>query len=106
MNPANRPDRNETALGTPASPHAPGRTVLSVRIERMTLEGISRADADRVATGIRRKIADLAGATALPSRAPAALIESFDGGSIAGGSSPEQMGEHIAREIFKALTSR
>ena len=89
--------------GAPAPSVAPGRTVLSFHIQRLTLEGISRADAGRVTAAMRRKIAELAGTTAALSRSSSSRIERFDGGSIAAGSSPEEIGQHIATQIFKGL---
>ncbi len=98
---AGHPPRSQN--GTSAPSVAPGRTVLSFHIQRLTLEGISRADAGRVTAAMRRKITELAGTTAALSRASAARIEKFDGGSIAAGSSPEEIGQHIATQIFKGL---
>ncbi len=82
----------------------PCRTVLNFHVERMTLEGISRADSGRVTAAMRRKLAELAGATADLGRASNSRIERFDGGSIAAGSRPEEIGQHIAMQIFKGLT--
>ncbi|MGP0063413.1 MAG: hypothetical protein ACLQGP_07430 [Isosphaeraceae bacterium] len=99
---ADHPPRSRD--GTPARSAMPGRTVLNFHVERMTLEGISRADAGRVAAAMRRKIAELSRTTAVLSRASPTRIARFDGGIIVAGSSPEQIGQHIAIQIFKRLT--
>ena len=98
---AGHPPRSQN--GTPAPSVAPGRTVLSFHIQRLTLEGISRADAGRVTAAMRRKIAELAGTTAALSRASAAEHRAVRRGIGAAGSSPEEIGQHIATQIFKGL---
>ena len=89
------------AVAAPSA--APSRTVLNVRVDRLTLEGFSRADAGRVESAMRRKIAELAGTTAALSRASPVRIARIDAGTVAAGSSPERIGEHLAIRIFKGL---
>lgn len=89
-----------TRRGTPAA-----SATLRFNIERLTLPGMSRADTTRVVEAMKQGLAKLA--NRFPGRNWQGLsaIDRLDGGTIRAGAKPEQIGEHLATQIFRRLSS-
>jgi hypothetical protein len=77
---------------------------LKFHIGRMTLPGMSRADTTRVVEAIKKELAKLA--NKFPGRTwqDVSAVDRLDGGSIRAGARPEQVGEHLAAQIFRRLS--
>jgi hypothetical protein len=84
--------------------HAPGGVTLRFHIDRVTLPGMSRADTNRVVEAMKKDLAKLA--NKFPGRNWQALsaIDRLDGGTLRAGARPEQIGEHLAAQIFRRLS--
>jgi hypothetical protein len=66
---------------------------------------MSRADTTRVVEAMKQGLAKLA--NKFPGRNWQGLsaIDRLDGGTIRAGAKPEQIGEHLATQIFRRLSS-
>jgi hypothetical protein len=85
--------------GTP-----PASATLRFNIGRLTLPGMSRADTARVVAAMKKDLAKLA--SQFPGRnwQDVAAIDRLDGGTLRAGARPEQIGEHLAAQIFRRLS--
>jgi hypothetical protein len=73
---------------------------VKVHIERLTVEGSSRADAMRVGDALRAKLTELAADGFVPR---SANLDRVDAGELPHGASPEQVGRHTAGRIFQNM---
>jgi hypothetical protein len=97
--------------GSPAAPQAslyhapvPSASVnLRIHIDRLTLAGMSRADADLVTSVMRRKLATLARQTP-QSKWTEAHLDRLDGGAVPSDIRPEDLGAHLAAQIFRKVS--
>jgi hypothetical protein len=87
---------------TSSAPRSPATTsTLRFHIGRLTIEGLARSKGIRVAEAIRGRLIELASMEAAP---PAAShLDRIDGGLVPRGASAEEIGSHIALQIFKKL---
>ena len=93
--------RNSTSR--PANRTAGGVT-MQFHIDRVTLPAMSRADTTRVMDAMKKGLAKRANQS--PGRNWQALsaIDRLDGGTLPTGARPEQIGEHLATQIFRRLS--
>jgi hypothetical protein len=65
---------------------------------------MSRADTARVVAAMKKNLAKLA--SQFPGRnwQDVAAIDRLDGGTLRAGARPEQIGEHLAAQIFRRLS--
>jgi hypothetical protein len=73
---------------------------LHFHIDRLTVEGASRAEGWRVSAALSNRLKEL-GADGMHSRH--AHIESWDAGVLPTGASPEAIGHHLATQIFRRV---
>jgi hypothetical protein len=73
---------------------------VKVHIERLTVEGSSRADAVRVGEALRARLAELAAAGFAPRTGN---FDRVDGGELPHGAAPEHIGRHTAGRIFQNM---
>jgi len=80
------------------------RVTMHFQIDRMTLPGMSRPDTTRVVAAMKQGLARLA--SKFPGRNWQGLsaIDRLDGGTLPAGARPEQIGEHLAAQIFRRLS--
>ena len=74
--------------------------IVNFHIEKLTLEGGSRADGARLGEALRSRLAEL---TAGGLRAEPGSIERLDAGIIPHAASPEHTGHHLAERIFGSV---
>ncbi|MGA3006909.1 MAG: hypothetical protein ABSE59_03355 [Opitutaceae bacterium] len=90
----------------PGSDRRPTTPVtLQFQIGRLTLPGMSRADTARVVDAMQAGLAKLA--RQFPGRdwRKLSALPRLDGGTLRVGARPEQIGEHLATQIFRRLSS-
>jgi hypothetical protein len=73
---------------------------IRIHIERLTVEGGSRADARQIGDALRTRLTELASAGLLPQ---SSQISRLDAGQLPHGASPDQIGRHTAGRIFQNL---
>ncbi len=80
------------------------RVTLKFNVGRITLPGMSRADTARVVDAMKKDLAKLA--SQFPGRnwQDVSAIDRLDGGTLGAGARPEQIGEHLAAQIFRRLS--
>lgn len=75
---------------------------INFHIERLTVEGKSRADGLRIGDALRSRLADLAAGGGLSQ--PSSLnIAHLDAGELARGANAAQTGDHLAGRIVQQL---
>ena len=74
---------------------------LKFHIGRLTIDGGSRGDGNRVGEALRTRLMELA-ASGLPLHA--SKIDRLDAGTLPPGTSVEETGRHLAERIFRSLT--
>jgi hypothetical protein len=77
---------------------------LRLHIDRLTLPGMSRANSGRVVGALQRELAKLAGGSPRRRWRNLSVIGRLDGGTVREGARPEQLGEHLAAQIFRRLS--
>jgi hypothetical protein len=93
-----RPARVPSAASSP-----PGRTIVHVHIERLTIEGIARGDRARLTHALRCKLTELIGTMSERPWRSLPAVDRLDGGVLPVASSPEEIGRHIAGQIVRGL---
>jgi hypothetical protein len=73
---------------------------VKIHIERLTVEGTSRADAMRVGEALRVRLTELAAAGFVPS---ASNLDRVDAGELRHPATPEHIGRHTAGQIFQNI---
>jgi len=86
-----------------AASRAPGGTSLRFHIDRLTLPHMSRADSARVVAALQKKLSHLVSQAPRRDWRRLSALDRLDGGTIPPGSKPEQLGEHLAAQIFHRL---
>lgn len=76
---------------------------LRIHIDRLTIEGMSPAEARQIGDAVRRHVTRLARAAPAPVRPTARQVDRLDGGTVPGGASAAGIGRHVATEIFREL---
>jgi hypothetical protein len=74
-----------------------------VQIERLTIEGIARGDVARLTDALRSQLTELVGTMSEPPWQSLPAVDRLDGGVLPVGSSPEEIGRHIAGQIVRGL---
>jgi len=97
--------RQQTATGAQVSPRqkAPHVPKINFRIERLTLEGYTRADRARFTQTFEKRMRELVTAARGVNWAGAKGAERIDAGTLPPAATPEQAARHIARKIFLSL---
>ncbi len=96
-----RPQSGSPGVGAAGRPA--GGVSLSFQIDHLTLPHMSRADSARVVAAMKKKLATLAGQATRRDWRHLSAIDRLDGGTIQPGTKPEQLGEHLAAQIFTRL---
>jgi hypothetical protein len=104
------PDRGQANQSRPPASSAKrpvdlgsGGVTLKLHIDRLTLPGMSRADTARVVETIKKELAKLANKFPGRNWQDVSAVDRLDGGTIRAGAKPEQVGEHLAAQIFRRL---
>jgi hypothetical protein len=95
--------QNGNPTGSPAN-RTTGGVTMQFHIDRVTLPTMSRADSTRVMDAMKKGLTKLA--NQFPGRDWQSLsaIDRLDGGTLRPGARPEQIGEHLAAQIFRRLS--
>jgi hypothetical protein len=102
--PANNLSRGRArSLQRPADRAAAGVT-LQFHIDRLTLPGLSRADAARAVEAMKQGLGRLAAQSPERNWRRLSVVGRVDGGTLPAGARPEQIGEHLAAQIFRRLS--
>ena len=93
---------------TPATQPRPAQTAaqarkINFRIERLTLEGYTRADQARFTRTLEKTLRDLVTAAPGFDWAAATGADRIDAGTLLSGTTPERAARHTARQIFLNL---
>ncbi len=81
-----------------------GGVSLRFQIDRLTLPGMSRADANRVVDAMRRELARLANSSPRRNWRGHSAISRLDGGTLRPHARPGEVGEHLAAQIFRGIS--
>jgi hypothetical protein len=76
---------------------------LHIHIERLTAEGLTAADAQRLGEAVQRHMTRLVHAAAEPLSPAARRVDRLDG-AVPHGASLVDIGRHLATQIFRELT--
>lgn len=88
--------------GTP-QPAAPGGTTVHLNIERLVVEGVSRQDQGRMTRAMERHFTRLAQSAKGFDWQDLSSLERIDARDFPPGSTAEDIGRHVAMEIFRGL---
>lgn len=86
-----------------ARPTAPREGKINFRIERLTLEGYTRADQTRFTRAFERSLRELASHARGVDWAAATGADRINAGTLLPGATPEQAARHTARQIVLSL---
>ncbi len=81
-----------------------GAGAIRFHIGRLSLPDMSRADAQRVVGAMRLELTRLAGALPVRGLRNRRVAGRQDGGTLRAGARPEEMGEHLAAQIYRRLS--
>jgi hypothetical protein len=81
----------------------PAGSKLRLNINRLTIDGGTHADARRVRAAIERKLTEMVNAAPETVRLANARMARIDGGTVRAGSTPDEIGSHLATRIFQGL---
>jgi hypothetical protein len=95
--------QNGNSPGRPAN-RTTGGVTMQVHIDRVTLPTMSRADTTRVVHAMEKGLAKLANQSPARDWQALSAIDRLDGGILPDGARPEQIGEHLAAQIFRRLS--
>jgi hypothetical protein len=101
--PGGSPPQKQNSTGRPANPMASGVT-LQFHIDRVTLPSMSRADTTRVMDAMKQGLAKRANQFRGRDWQALSTIDRLDGGTLPAGARPDQIGEHLAAQIFRRLS--
>jgi hypothetical protein len=81
----------------------PVHTAIRVAIDRITIEGRSRADHVRAAEEFAKALASLADAAPGFDWSGVPTVRRFDAGALGAAATPEEIGRHLASRLFRRL---
>jgi hypothetical protein len=81
-----------------------GGVTMQFHIGRMTLPAMSRADTTRVVDAMKKGLAKMASQSPERDWQGLSAVDRLDGGTLPAGARPEQIGEHLAAQIFRRLS--
>lgn len=99
--PATGPVPAAKTNGRGAGPAA--RTNIWIAIDRMTIEGCTRADHARVTAAMARTLARLFDAAPEVDWSAVRAVARLEGGAVPARATPEQIGRHLAARLFRRL---
>ncbi len=82
---------------------APSNTALRLRIGRLVLDGMSRADERRVTAAMASHLAALIDRTPGLDWSRVPSLGRLDGGTVSSRATPDEIGQHLATRIFGGL---
>ena len=102
--PADRSTMAAASTGTePGAAMRTNQTVVHLNIGRMTIQGVSHGDHQRMRRAMEREFSRLAVTARNMDWRSASSVERMDPRTFPAGASAEEIGRHLAAEIFREL---
>ena len=87
-------------------PGTASRTAIRLHVRRLVLEGVARADRGRVVSAMAAHLAELIERAPAFDWSRAASRGRVDGGTVSSQATPDEIGRHVARQIFTGVMRR